>query len=796
MKKIDQMLLEEILNETNLYLTANTLYDIWKDERKSKPDPNNPTALQLFRQDRNLVNDLIGNINYLYEFLVMHENEMDKVKFVLVILRNCKERLKASAGFKTTPEELKSIQDGMVGIKKLLNGINKTYVFQNVESGTKLIKHLTVINTVEEVEGINRKERNSNSDRLAEIEEKLQFPDIVQGILPIDLQWTMAFEENVGYEMRYMAEYNTIINEYGDKLDGVKENISMAELVGEIDRVKFIKETIRTLWLHIEEVNMDKMLLCAAYRYINGVELQEIKKESIDAVKERLDIIRSLIKKNITINIYPDITYSVRDFDRDLKRFVGRKDNFDFISMEEVNQFKDAILAGEITLTSLGKQKFEAVSLEPRMLTTVLHRNPNNYIFFLRDENCPYNKNIILQDIKNAHICSTDLLELICKKTEITSEEVCDLFDMQIISANDLTRVRESVGRIITDEALFSKYTEYKVSKKEEDKIQLERYALAYRNTELIGKTEQEIQEKGEEFIANVGEELKQSDLVPMYGLGIIPLNVAVDWGGENIIEQLIESENLKPSDARKLRDDGLLDEKVLKRFFEKFFNMSYAYQVALVYTIFDGQTEQEKEIRRELAQYYHIENGKFKANSKKGNRKNSGSRESKDENQEPKVRMRDPGAKYNLLSSIDKDVKIEEGITDGHQIFHYPNIDGGTVLIEKLHKIKTNRKNGLIEISADNESATYILSEEEFIKIKSLLIQEGKVNRTELTQRWWKTKDPEHWIAHAGNSYWENAIKRRFYINSENTRYSQEDLEKIEQLIEKSIESKRNEER
>ena len=158
------------------------------------------------------------------------------------------------------------------------------------------------------------------------------------------------------------------------------------------------------------------------------------------------------------------------------------------------------------------------------------------------------------------------------------------------------------------------------------------------------------------------------------------------------------------------------------------------------------------------------------------------------------RVKMRDPGAKYNLLAAVDNDVKIEQGIIDGHIIFHYPNIDGGTVLIEKLHKIKTNRESGQIEIKADNESATYVLSEEEFIKIKTQLVKEGKVDRTELTQRWWVTRDPKHWIPHTGISAWENAIMERFQISEENSRYTPDDLAKIEQLVAKSIESKKEE--
>ena len=158
---------------------------------------------------------------------------------------------------------------------------------------------------------------------------------------------------------------------------------------------------------------------------------------------------------------------------------------------------------------------------------------------------------------------------------------------------------------------------------------------------------------------------------------------------------------------------------------------------------------------------------------------------------------MRDPGAKYKLLASFDKDVKIEEGIVDGHIIFHYPNIDGGTVLIEKLHKISTDRETGIIVIRADNESATYVMSEEEFIKLKGALIDEnGKIDRTVMTQRWWFTRDPEHWIAHSGISGWEKSLKERFNINEENSRYSEEELAKIEELMTKSIESKKGEDR
>lgn len=789
MNKLDKMHILDIIGETNIYLTPSSLYEIWK-----KPEQSKTPGLDRLKKEPNLARKLIEDEEELLYFLGLHDNEIDKTRFLIILLRNYKIRLSMTDSLKTGPQEIAIIEKAMNGIKKLLKGIDETHVFFNSDKKTHEITHLTIINTKDEIEG---KSKEANTKRLQELEKELQLADVAQGIFAYDLEFTIATKQQVGADMRKMVELNTVLKEHDYDISKIDRSRTMTDLACEIDRVKFMYETIKTLWLHIEEVNMDKMLLCSAYRYIEGIEDGDIKRDSAGEVKRRLEIIRKHIKKNVSITVFPDIPYSLRDFDRDLKRFVGKDENVKYLLNEEIQQLKEVILAGEISLNSLGTQYFEALSLENTVLLELLRNNPDNYILFLRQEKCPYNKDAILKDILNTQKCSADLLQLLCRRTDITPEEIRDLFDREIITISDLSLVREKVGPIITDETLFAKYKEFKSKEKDEEqdaKTQLERYALAYRNTELIGKTTEEIQEKGEEFIANIGDEVETSDLVPLYALGIIPLKVAVDWGGEEIVEELLESESLKPIDAKALRDEGLLNEKVLERLFIKCDQMSYSYQVSLVFAIFDGQTPEEQQIRERLAQYYHMENSLAKNSNKTRESKRKFSREGQVDTPTQKVKMRDPGAKYNLLAAVDKEVKIEQGIIDGHIIFHYPNIDGGTVLIEKLHKIKTNRESGQIEIKADNESATYVLSEEEFIKIKTQLIKDGKVDRIELTQRWWVTRDPKHWIPHIGTSAWEKAIMERFQISEENSRYTPDDLAKIEQLVAKSIESKKEE--
>lgn len=792
-KKLEKMNITDIIDITNLYLTPRSLFEIWRDDDEVPGLMAKYSGRRALLENKGLADQLVSNEYELYTFLMEHEGEISRLKFVTTLLVNYKERLKILGEFINDKKEKEMIYQGIEGIRKLIKGIDNTIVHYNMSRDGKEITSLTILNTKEEASGIERRERNTNRNRLKEIEEEIELGDIVQSFFSADIEYFVAFNEIIGAELRHMIEYNTVMKEAKNNIQILDKTKTIAQIASEINRVRFIDEIIKAVKKHIEELNIDKLLLCSAYRYVEGMELGYIKKESAEEVKRRLLILQKNIKKNTMLKMNQDTPYTPKDMEQDIKRFIG-KENVTYLSEDEAEQLREALLTGDITLTSLGKERVEAVNLDRKSFAEILKNNPNNYIYFLREEKCPYSKIMILKDIIDAQKCSTDLLQLLCQKTDITSEEICDLFDRDIISTMDLKAVRENFGTIITDKKLFDKYRESQCPK--DVRTQLERYALAYRNTEVIGKTQEEIQNRAEEFITGIGEELEPSDLVQLYGLDIIPLKIAVDWGGEYIIEELLQSGKLKPSDAKYLRNEGLLNEQVLERLFQNNKQMVYSDQVSLVSAVFDGQTPEEQEIRERLAQYYNIENGMINSKSKTATGKKKGFNKTQEEQTHKKIKMRDPGAKYNFLSSIDKDVTVDSGIIDGHIIFHYPNIEGGTVVIEKLHRISTNKENGQIEIRADNAAATYVLSEEEFIKMKSSLIQEGKIDRTQLTEKWWKTRDPEHWIPHNGVDYWERAIMDRFNICEENSRYSPDDLKKIQELKEKSIESKKIEER
>lgn len=790
MRKLEKMSISEIIDMTHLYLYSQDTRRIWKDE----------TPTIVMQRGIELL-EIIDNRGGLVEFVTNFGGYVDKIKFLLAITSSYQRRLMEHI----TTSERKKIQYGIANARKLLGQIDETYVFFKRDEKTDIIESMIIVNTKEESQGIIRKNRNANIQRLAELREKTSFGNVVQALFRTDIQYTIMSEQHVGTEFRKAIEYNSIAKLIEDDVEALQQlrKVDISELAATKPHAMFIEETIKILEDHIEEADFDKLLLCAARNYIKWAELKAIKGEGVEELRQRLEVIKSCIKrKNVKVPTDTNNDYTISELEQDMKRFIKGKVNSTYITKKECEQIKKALKLGEISLNNLTVDIYNALDLNATDNLAILRANTNNYIFFLRQNSCPHSKIVILRDITDSSQCSRDLLQLLCEKTDITTEEVCNLFDKGIISTGDLRVVRGKVGQIISNKKLFEKYQDYRAKSgdgrdSEAARMELERYALAYRNTEIIGKTKEEVEEKGEEFINEVGEEIQTADLVPLYGLDIIPLKVAVDWGGENIIGHLLSNETLKPADARYLRDKGLLNENVLERLFKDSFNMSYSYQVSLVSTVFNGQTKKEKEIRERLSQYYNIENGLSKHQGKVHKRNNKKIKGRQEEQEvKTRIKMRDPGAKYNLLSAIDKDVRIEEGIIDGHIIFHYPNLEEGMVLIEKLHKITTNKETGLIEIKADNETATYVMSEEEFISMKHQLIQDGRVDRTQLTQKWWVTRDPEHWIPHAGTEGWEKTLKERFELNNKNSRYSTEDLARIEEFIAISIESKKGEDR
>ena len=634
-----------------------------------------------------------------------------------------------------------------------------------------------------------RKQNPENLNKLTQIDE-VDFQRIISVLNAEDLYYVLKIPK-----MRGKAEFS---NQTMDKKDGiVVESLKTNYLLEEVDDVEK-NELIRA---NIEIIDFDYLLLCSAMKYVEKLKRGSIEPEQIEEMQGLLQIIKSNISSNQeAIFRYKDRVekFSGRALAMAMKGFiVDKQGQTKYVSQEECKRKKEEIIAGQIMLKDLTFKEYGGLGVTGEEELRILKVNPENYIFFLRQEKCKYSKEVILRDIKEIGICSSELFELLCKKTDLTVDEICNLFDQGLITIEDLKMARKTKGvPIIEDKRLLDEYAKYKRQNDNQEERALaekrfKRYADAYTQTELIGKTSEELEQTGNQFIINNEERIESDDIEALYVFNIIPLNVVIDWTSIEIIKKLLVEEKLKPVDAKYLMEKGLLTENSLKDMFDNNPAMSYIYQLALVAEVFEDDFEAEKRI----SEHYHIEKGLPTRNSAFDTQEVG-----EDEEQEGKVdsvsnnatertkgKPRSPAAKYKLLSAADKDVWIEEGIIDGHIIFHYPNVREGIVAIEKMHKIIKNPRTRKLETRVDNGAATYIMSEEEFGKIKRDLIKDGKVDRRQLTKNWFHKAG--YWFMHSVG--WEEAIRERLDMNVKNNiMHTTEDIIKIEELVRRCKES------
>lgn len=800
MSKLDKMNMFQIVEQTNLYLTDSNLDKIWK----------RGTHLAIIERGIKALRELKaedGTTGFMQEFGIY----IDKVQFLILLIDSYEQRLKESID----EVERRTIEKSLPNVRKLLSDTDENYIFYYRDNETAMITDVKIFNTRELAKGKSSKDKNNNAQRLEKLKKEMDFSHVAQAVLRFDIENVIMENNQIGVALKYKIEFNTLAeNLDSNELRRQLRDADIRELADKQRHSIYVPEIIKTLEEHIEDVDFDKLLLSSARNYINWAEMGAIGPEEIEFLRGKLEIIKNNItRKNAKVPAYEGGDYTPKELERDLKRFIVREDKTYFMTKEKCLEIKKKLLEGKILISELTLDDLEvseditisiveALNLKPADISAILRANPENYIYFFKHGEVTDFKEIILRDIIKANQCSQELLQLLCEKTNITAEDICDLFDKGIISIEHLKLVREQVGTIITDNKLFEKYEQYRSCKEkskdgEEAKAaraQLETYALAYRTTELADKSNEEIEDKGFNFVdEQFGNSIKDSDLISLYRFGIIPFKVAVGLGGPTIATELLKNESLKRTDIMCLREEGILTKDFIKDLFRNACpNMSYVYQLVILDVAFDSNTPEGQEEMKELLSFLHIEAGTSKTSKE-------GKTERRMENVKPqntRVDMqretgRDPWAKLNLLNAVDKDVRIEEGIIDGHVVFHYPNVKNGVVLIEKLHTTKVDRATGTIQVNADNETATYVMSEEEFIQMREELIKDGKIDRTQLTKKWARPHDPYHRKLHAGVAAWEEALIEYLEINENNPRLSKEELEAIRKLMIVSVSSK-----
>lgn len=207
---------------------------------------------------------------------------------------------------------------------------------------------------------------------------------------------------------------------------------------------------------------------------------------------------------------------------------------------------------------------------------------------------------------------------------------------------------------------------------------------------------------------------------------------------------------------------------------------MSEVEKINFIFGSFDGSGETEEEIKAQTdARMYLMQSLKMSGDLSNNNKDNIHKTE-KGDLDSPVKRKRyiaDPVYRWKLMSTIDS-YYTQDVYEDGTVIFCLPNVNNGTVIIEKMYKFTGD------EVKMNYGSATYIMSQEEFYNHKDSIIQNNKINRKVLIGM----KESANKLIHSPS--WGKSLKRNLNISKENG-YSEEKINEIDCLIEKVQESR-----
>ena len=385
MSKISSMSMENIINQTKLILKENDII--------------------YFCEDSNVINEFkakftqkqeISNPNDVVNFFINHENSIDKERFLLLVAYNYR------CNIKQMHEELKEYenQNSEEAIRESLRLRIKIETQQAIlEKITKLGKGLDTfitlyyyddneqryrVEVIDSREVIDNKKINStkNVKRFDEIDLYFKGGDknavlgmeyIIQALVLTDF-YRIFPNAKFGNDIRTMVLENALIKKgikTKEEIHALKTQETLEQYIELLDSTDFkdmlpdIKNTLREYAAYLD---IDKMLLIAAYRFNEGLEGKIINEKQTFNARDFLIGIQNIIKHYFEISlklqskennsyIEQEIHYSTKDIESCIKQFSKNR----YITKAEMSEIKEKINNHEMELLQLPFDEIEIV---------------------------------------------------------------------------------------------------------------------------------------------------------------------------------------------------------------------------------------------------------------------------------------------------------------------------------------------------------------------------------------------------------------------------------------------------
>lgn len=338
------------------------------------------------------------------------EDIVDKDALVVLTLYNHQNILENRVDFsedqKKTYRQYISSAMRLIG-KREIDVVDLDYDFQSDSIiGIKVINSQELIRCIKQKNKVGSLGKISKKDeeRAKQIDEDIDFENISQVLLLEDIQDIASYDEMVGKNIVSQISYNGLrmfarihggIDE--ETLNGQKQLGDEKEKEVKNSR-EFIAAITQGIKSNLKHLDINKLLLISAFRYIDMVENDDkgelrigtaedegvTRESSLDVLHALVDLMRQSITKETIIEEIKGAdgiqrTYSLKDLDRDLSRFVKGE----YIRLASIKRAKEALLLGEKTLHCVDIEVTRRIIFSDEELTALIKLSEDNLIFLI-----------------------------------------------------------------------------------------------------------------------------------------------------------------------------------------------------------------------------------------------------------------------------------------------------------------------------------------------------------------------------------------------------------------------------
>lgn len=596
MKKLNKITLKELLDSTDLLMhLSDILY---------------------FCDDVETINEFVNStrknsdLNYkeIKDFLIKHENKINKQKLLLLIVKNYSDNIqlidsilkdntyKSKSNNSETLELIiqKQKQEQNLNIaKKIGKGMDESFAFYFYNTDTNRYD-INIIDSKELIDGI-KINSSANLKRFKEINQDFMESDktetvgieyLLQSIVLTDFN-NIFPNEQIGDNMRTLLLENQILKnnvKTRKEIENLKKQ-NYDEYENLIENNKFhdiLSDMKNLLEKYIKYVDIDKLLAISAYRFEESLENEFISIENAPAIKEILNTIIKHTKNNKTLTLslqdrknsydLKDIEYSLTDIINCINRFTDNS----YIKKSQIEEYKNKINSEELTLFDLDPQ-YVKICFSPSELENIAKLNSQNlqYVSTILQ----WNKDKILNNIKFQKNCPVELLKDFMTKKIIYPNDIISLYKDNIIDIEYIKNLKEysNFSNEISASELISLYDNYNKNKSEENNlINYTRYLDLYKEI-LLNDNPKETEKYSLNFMEQMIENYDKrnidthiTQLEEFYKQGLLTLNTIIEWNDPSVIEtfltDLYKENIIQLNDVKKFVKNGNLPFEYIKQ--------------------------------------------------------------------------------------------------------------------------------------------------------------------------------------------------------------------------------------